>query len=100
MHIRLIARARRLRALALGICIAAAVALPTAAAGMPIDNGPKTTQAPGHPVAPEIRTVVESSDATWAIVIAGAALLVAMASACYSTLRLASQRRVVHRAGG
>jgi hypothetical protein len=92
-------RARRLPALLLAACVAGGLALPTAASAMPIDNGPTPrTAAPepiGAPVPPEVRTVIRGTgDDTLAIVVAGAALLVAMTSAGYSAIKLAPLRRV------
>jgi hypothetical protein len=71
--------------------VAAMLVLPAGASAMPIDNGrpvPPKTQAPP----PAARTVVESSDDTLPIAVAGAALLVALASAGYSAIRLAPLR--------
>jgi hypothetical protein len=79
------------RRLAATCIVAGTLALPAAASAMPIDNGPPpshpTTEAPSPPV---IRTVVQRSDDTLPIALAGAALLVAMASAGYSVTRRAA----------
>ena len=75
------------RTLAAGV-VAGALLLPAAASAMPIDSGrpaPHRT-APAAPP-PLTRTVVETSDDTVAIAVAGAALLVALASAGYSARR-------------
>jgi hypothetical protein len=89
-------RGRQLRALLLAACVAGALALPTAASAMPIDNRPTphTTSAgpTGASASPELRTVIQSSGHTLAIVLAGAALLVAMTSAGYSAAKLAPLR--------
>jgi hypothetical protein len=86
-------RGRQLRALLLAACVAGVLALPTAASAMPIDNRPgahTTSAGPiGSPASPEVRTVIQSSGQTLAIVLAGAALLVAMTSAGYSAVKLA-----------
>jgi hypothetical protein len=74
-----------------GACVAGTLALPAAASAMPIDNGrvvPAKTPAP--PAA--VRTIVQSTDDTLPIAVAGAALLVAMASAGYSVIGLAPLR--------
>jgi hypothetical protein len=78
------------RTLTAGV-IAGALSLPATAAAMPIDNG---TPAVHHTSAPpsQVRTVVQSSDDTLPLVLAGAALLVAMASAGYSAIRVAPLR--------
>jgi precorrin-4 methylase len=70
-------------------CIAGTLVLPTAASAMPIDNGrpapPQTIDTPP----PTARTIVQNTDDTLAIALAGAALVVALSSAGYSALRLA-----------
>jgi hypothetical protein len=79
------------RRLVAACVVAGTLAVPAAAPAMPIDNGPapnRTTE----PAPPVVRTIVQSSDDTLPIAVAGAALLVAMASAGYSSLRLAPLR--------
>jgi hypothetical protein len=89
-------RARQLRALLIAACVASALALPATASAMPIDNGPASQTAgpgpTGDPVSPEVRTVIKSTGDTLAIIVAGAALLVAMTSAGYSAVKLAPPR--------
>jgi hypothetical protein len=89
-------RARQLRAVVIAACVASALALPATAFAMPIDNRPAPhTAGPGStgdPVSPEVRTVIRTSGDTLAIIVAGAALLVAMTSAGYSAVRLATLR--------
>jgi hypothetical protein len=89
-------RGRQLRALLLAACVAGVFALPTAASAVPIDNrpAPHTTSAgpTGGPASPEVRTVIQGSGHTLAIILAGAALLVAMTSAGYSAVKLAPHR--------
>jgi hypothetical protein len=83
----------RLRALLLATCLAGALALPTAAFAMPIDNGPAPSNAPvSAPASPQIHTIIERTGDTLAIALAGAALLVAMASAGYIAVRLTPRR--------
>lgn len=80
------------RRLAAACVVAGTFAVPAAASAMPIDNGPP----PSHKVAaappPQVRTIVQSSDDTLPIAVAGAALLVALTSAGYSVVRLAPLR--------
>jgi hypothetical protein len=59
---------------------------------MPVDNGPAPPMADPAPTvaaAPQVRTIMRDSGNTVAIVVAGAALLVAVTTAGYSVLRLA-----------
>jgi hypothetical protein len=90
-------RTPHLRALLATASVACALAAPAAASAMPIDSGrPSLHAAPSAPAAePQVRTVVLSRDEALPIVVAGAALLVAMASAGYSVLRVARVRREV-----
>jgi hypothetical protein len=90
-------RTPRLRALVATAGVACTLAAPAAASAMPIDSGrPSLHAAPSAPAAePQVRTVVLSHDDALPIVVAGAALLVAMASAGYSVLRAARERRGV-----
>jgi hypothetical protein len=68
---------------------AAALALPAAASAMPIDNGGPPVVHHTSPPPEVVRTVVHDSDGTLPIALAGAALLVAMASAGYSAVNRA-----------
>lgn len=83
---------RPLRALLLAACLAGALALPAAASAMPADNGPaQRAAAPAPldvPASPEVRTVIRDTGDDVATILAGAALLVAIASAGYSAVRL------------
>jgi hypothetical protein len=75
------------------VCVAAGtLALPAAASAMPIDNGPPPSPKTAAAPPPVVHTVVESSDDTLPIAVAGVALLVAMTSAGYSIVRLAPLR--------
>jgi hypothetical protein len=80
------------RRTAVACVLAGALALPAAASAMPIDNGPGPAHHSAPAAPPQVRTVVQSSDDTLPIAVAGAALLVAMASAGYSVIRLAPLR--------
>jgi hypothetical protein len=70
--------------------VAVSLLLPAAASAMPIDNRPPPSVR--HAAPPPTRTVIETTDDTLPIAVAGAALLVAMASAGYSAVRLAPLR--------
>jgi hypothetical protein len=81
--------------LAAACAVAGTLALPAAATAMPIDYGrpvPPKTGSPPPPAAAPTRTVVETSDDTLPIALAGAALLIAVSSAGYSAMRLAPLR--------
>jgi hypothetical protein len=77
----------------------AAFLLPASASAMPLDNGPAPPMANGTPAAPatapapQSRTIIRDNGDALPIVIAGTALLVALTTAGYSTLRLAPARR-------
>jgi hypothetical protein len=85
-------RARQLRASLIVACVASALALPATAFAMPIDNRPAPHAAGPDRVSPEVRTVIRTTGDTLAIIVAGAALLVAMTSAGYSAVKLAGPR--------
>jgi hypothetical protein len=72
--------------------VAGTLVLPAAASAMPIDNGPPPRAKSSEPPPPVVRTIVQSSDDTLPIALAGVALLVAMTSAGYSVIRLAPLR--------
>jgi energy-converting hydrogenase Eha subunit A len=81
-----------MRKLLLAICVTAALGLPAVASAMPVDNGPApplADPAPTVAAAPQVRTIIRDTGNTLAIVVAGAALLVAVTTAGYSALRLA-----------
>jgi hypothetical protein len=80
------------RRLAAVVTVAVALAVPAAASAMPIDNGPPPSHTTTEAPPPVVHTIVHSTDDTLPIALAGVALLVAMASAGYSTLRLAPLR--------
>jgi hypothetical protein len=81
------------RALLLAACLAGGLGLPPAASAMPIDNGPAPQTTPGaQPPAPEVRTVIREDGQPLAIVLGGAALVVALTSAGYSAVRLSALR--------
>jgi hypothetical protein len=79
------------RRLVAACVVAGALAVPAAAPAMPIDNGPAPNRT-GEPPPPAVRTIVQSSDDTLPTALAGVALLVALASAGYSSIRLAPLR--------
>jgi hypothetical protein len=80
------------RRLAAACAVAGTLAVPAAASAMPIDNGPPPSPAAAATPPPQIRTIVQSSDDTLPIAVAGAALLIAVASAGYSVTRRAPLR--------
>jgi hypothetical protein len=79
------------RRLVAACVVAGALAVPAAAPAMPIDNGPAPNRT-SEPPPPAVRTIVQSSDDTLPTALAGVALLVALASAGYSSVRLAPLR--------
>lgn len=70
----------------LPILLAVALLLPATAAAMPIDNGP--TPQVRHTSPPPTRTIVQTSNDTLAIALAGIAVLLAGATAAYTAVRL------------
>ena len=72
------------------LCVAVALVLPGTAAARPIDDGP--VMRPAASPEPEIVTVVRDSDDTVPLAVASAALLVAMASAGLTFVRLSPRK--------
>lgn len=83
------------------VCVAALAVAAVPAAAFPVDGRPDPQFTPAlqakprpTPVVREIHTVIRERDAgrTLALVLAGAALLIASASAAYSTVRVSGRR--------
>ena len=72
------------------LCVAVALVLPGTAAARPIDDRPVTTSAATP--APETVTIVRDSDDTLPLAFASAALLVAIATAGLTVLRLSPRK--------
>ena len=71
----------------LPILLVAALLLPASAFAMPIDDGPTPHVRHTSPP-PTTRTIVRTSDDTLPIALAGVAVLVAVASAAFVTIRV------------